>query len=215
MPTASEFDKNWSDFITAIGLTFLNWQKVEHAHYLLFNKMAQVSDEDTCSVLYYSPPSFESRRTLVTRIAGCYLSDDWNKKYTKLNGRLEKASTERNYVAHYSLNPEVIFEGEGSSQTYQIGPPRLTPIKHNKVDALKGRTAENETHVVTVAKMYQYCKTFSVLADDLKEFILAIPDQPHPKRPTANRLADIMLGPRWQRELRPNQLKIYSSDDAP
>jgi len=64
------------DLCAFMGMGLVSWQNVEDAHYLLFAKLIGAPKQEICSVLYFSPPSFESRRVLVDRLAQVGISDD-------------------------------------------------------------------------------------------------------------------------------------------
>jgi hypothetical protein len=199
--TMADDNAEWMEFLSFMALTSLDWQRVEDMHYLLFNKMVQTPNDDICSILYYQPPSFEGKRTLVDRLAQLYLPKDFHGEWSKLNKRLKNASEQRGSVAHYSLDFETTKGPTRAIADMQIGAPRLVPSPNNKIDEMKGRVRSKEKYIVTTKKMRDYVLSFRELSEDLKKFILKIPDRP-PR--SSNPLATALLGPKWKWILRPS-----------
>jgi hypothetical protein len=192
--TPKDFSDHFAEMVAQIGITIMSWQYVEDTHYLLFNKMVRVQPEDICSILYFSPPTFESRRVLVDRVAQIYLDQKiWSVRWTKLNKRLETAASQRGTVVHYSLDYEVQHDQTKPAE-YTVSSFRLAPSRYDKVQELRGRSRTSETHQVTVKKMQEHAKSFGELANDLKDFILEIPDNPN--YPTGQ-LLRVLAGPEW------------------
>ena len=121
-----------------MGAALTEWQRVEDAHYLFFLKILGAPKPEVCSVVYFSPPTFESRRVMVDRVAHYTIGEaDHKKEWKKLNKRLEKCASQRGKLAHYGLGFEIIKTGP-RWHDFEIGAPRLEPSKHNKIAALKG-----------------------------------------------------------------------------
>jgi hypothetical protein len=89
------------DLCAFMGMGLVSWQKVEDAHYLLFVKLIAAPKQEVCSVLYFSPPSFESRRVMVDRLAQVAISDaKVLKTWSKLNKDLGLQASNRGVLAH-------------------------------------------------------------------------------------------------------------------
>ncbi len=85
------------DLCAFIGMGLVSWQNVEDSHYLLFVKLIAAPKQEVCSILYFSPPSFESRRVLVDRLAQVVISDaEVLKTWSKLNKDLGSQRLTRN-----------------------------------------------------------------------------------------------------------------------
>src|SRR5438309_6132274 len=92
-----------------MGAALTEWQRVEDAHYLFFLKILGAPKEEVCSVLYFSPPSFESRRVMVDRVAQHALENsDHKKDWPKISKRLDAGASHRGRIAHYALDFEII-----------------------------------------------------------------------------------------------------------
>ena len=133
-----------TELVGFVGLVIVTWQQVEEAHYLLFAKLVGVPSDDIASILYFSPPTFESRRVLVDRIAQCTLENKAHKsEWAALNKRLGKGASNRGKIAHYSLYhlSDIRETGDPDSPIEFVSNlefPLLTPSIFNRVAALKG-----------------------------------------------------------------------------
>jgi hypothetical protein len=63
-----------------VGAALTQWQQVEDAHYLFFLKILGAPKPEVCSVIYFSPPTFESRRVMVDRVAHYTITGKEDKK---------------------------------------------------------------------------------------------------------------------------------------
>jgi hypothetical protein len=151
-----------------VGAALTQWQQVEDAHYLFFLKILGAPKPEVCSVIYFSPPTFESRRVMVDRVAQVTITNQADKKiWKKLNKRLEKAASHRGKLAHYGLGFEIIQTGPNATD-FKLGDPLLKPSMHNKIAALKGE--KPDTHRVTSQEVRGYIVDFIQLKDDLENF---------------------------------------------
>ena len=152
---------------TLMGLSLITWQAVENAHYLFFFKMLDTPHPEICSIVYFSPPSFESRRVMTNRIAQIALSDgDQKKEWKELNKRLADAAEQRGTIAHYALDFEIKITGSGPDD-FERGHARLSRSKYNRIARLK---ADESEHHVTVAELLSYIDTFDGLTKALEDF---------------------------------------------
>jgi hypothetical protein len=149
-----------------MGLTLITWQAVEDAHYLLFFKLLGTPRPEICSVVYFSPPTFESRRVMTDRIAQItILEGDQKKEWKELNKKLEAAAAQRGKIAHYALDFEIKITGPGPDD-FERGEPRLSRSKYNRITKSKA----DEEHHVTVAELRTYTDNFDALAKALDNF---------------------------------------------
>src|ERR1700737_672274 len=88
-------NKDYQYFLAFIGLALTSWTIVEEQHFLLFRKMLSSISKEICSVLYFSPPSFESRRVLVDRVAQLYLPERHLKEWDAINTDLADGASQR------------------------------------------------------------------------------------------------------------------------
>jgi hypothetical protein len=151
-----------------VGAALTQWQQVEDAHYLFFLKILGAPRPEVCSVIYFSPPTFESRRVMVDRVAHYTITGKEDKKaWKELHKRLETSASQRGKLAHYGLGFEVVKTGPNITD-FKLGRPRLEPSKHNKIAELKGETPD--THHLTSKEVRGYIATFIQLKDDLEDF---------------------------------------------
>jgi hypothetical protein len=128
-----------------MGMGLVSWQKVEDAHYLLFVKLVAAPKQEVCSVLYFSPPSFESRRVLVDRLAQVVISDaEVLKTWSKLNKDLGSQASNRGILAHCGLDYEIIYNTPAPSLDFKLGTPRLGQSRHNQIASLLGKKANKQ-----------------------------------------------------------------------
>jgi hypothetical protein len=151
-----------------VGAALTQWQQVEDAHYLFFLKLLGSPKPEVCSVIYFSPPTFESRRVMVDRVAHYTITGKEDKKsWKELHKRLETSASQRGKLAHYGLGFEVVQTGPNLID-FKLGRPRLEPSKHNKIAELKGQTLD--THHLTSREVREYIVTFIRLKNDLENF---------------------------------------------
>jgi hypothetical protein len=156
-----------------VGAALTQWQRVEDAHYLFFLKILGAPKPEVCSVIYFSPPTFESRRVMVDRVAYHMIANKEDKKtWKELHKRLETAASQRGKLAHYALGFEIIKTGPNVTD-FKLGLPRLEPSKHNKIAELKGETPD--TYHLTSKQVRDYIATFIQLQNDLEHFTKTVP----------------------------------------
>jgi hypothetical protein len=171
MAEDDETDKELSLLFQTMGIVLTRWQSVEDAHYLLFVKMLGAPKEEICSVLYFSPPSFESRRVMVDRVAHFFLQDAAHKREWKdLNKRLETGASERGRIAHYSLDFEISPGPTGTLADMTLHSPRLKPSRYNQVAVLQGKGRDNPKHKLSTKELHGYIISFTKLSVELGAF---------------------------------------------
>jgi hypothetical protein len=179
-----------------MGIALIVWQRVEDAHYLLFAKLIGAKKE-VCSILYFSPPTFESRRVVVDRLIEAVVDDkDILSRWGKLNKELQDAAKDRGKIAHYSLDFEIIYS-ETNPFSMKTGSPHLKPTSHNKISDVLGKGPKK---AVTSDTISGFVKVF----DDLEQRLEAITKEikTPPQQPPVNSLAEALrLG--WLTEERP------------
>jgi hypothetical protein len=201
--------KEATDLYSWVGITITQWQRVEDEHYLLFLKMLGAPNPQIASIIYFSPPTFESRRVMVDRVAQVFLSDAEKKKeWKKLNDRLSGAASNRGQVAHYGLDYEIVSTGESPSDL-RLGAPRLRPSKHNKIAEMKGQSHK----VLTSQKLRGYVLEFFRLEQDVNRFCNSL-DLP-PPRQGLDFLSALLPPPGWTPKLPPRHLRTIPPADEP
>jgi hypothetical protein len=171
MPAPKDTDQELSLLFQGMGMALTRWQGVEDAHYLLFLKMLGAPKEEICSVLYFSPPTFESRRVLVDRVAHYFLEDKAQKKeWSDLNKRLGDRASERGRIAHYSLSFDFKYRGPTLAHGVDVTNPHIRPSPHNKVAVLQGKTVESPKHRLTADEVLKYIESFTALERDVIAF---------------------------------------------
>jgi hypothetical protein len=206
-------NKDYQYFLAFIGLGLTSWTIVEEQHFLLFRKMLSSISKEICSVLYFSPPSFESRRVLVDRVAQLHLPESLLKEWNALNDDLADGASQRGRLAHYGLDFEVTKEEkhEDGSVSFEFGEVRLRPSSHNHVNILQKKTGEK--HTVTTQKLRDYMESFKALEARLKEFSLKMTPAP-PKVDYARGLLNFQTTPAEFPQLPPNDIQEDGSPSA-
>jgi hypothetical protein len=193
-PTRPTPEKNqYMSFLAYMGLALTSWTKVEDTHFEFFKTMLPGVNAKICSVLYHSPPTFESRRVLVDRVAELYLDKKFKKRWTKLNIELGECASHRGQLAHYGINFEITFpDGEEQSlDNFIVAAVRLRPSEHDHVKVMQGKTGEK--HTVTMAKIGVFVRRFDALKSDLGKFTLEAHGPPPP--PYVGFLSGLSLDP--------------------
>jgi hypothetical protein len=169
-------DADLGNLFSWIGIAMTQWQEVEDAHYLLFLKLLGAPKPEICSVIYFSPPTFESRRVMVDRVAYYAITDAEHKKeWRELNKRMGDCAHDRGKIAHYRLDFEISIENIDPVKV-KLGEPRLAPSSHNMIAALKGHTAEER--LVTSTEIRGYIADFMGLKKDVEDFTKRVPFPP-------------------------------------
>jgi hypothetical protein len=183
----------------AIGAAFFMWQDVEKAHFNLFLRMLGSPQWEVCAAAYYSIESFAARHTMVGRMAHYFMQEDRFKKHREqwsgLGGGLAKelkdANDNRNKLAHYNLNWDVIKvteNPEDGSVVVEFGPPSLQPLDKDLVSKLIGRTPDKPEHNLTRVQVVEYSQQFVDLGKRLEDFQESL-NLPPPQRGLAELLA--------------------------
>jgi hypothetical protein len=158
------------DLCAFLGMALVTWQKVEDTHYLLFVKLIGAPKKEVCSILYFSPPSFESRRVLVDRLAQTIITDPKIlKTWRKLNKDLDTEGSNRGKLAHYGLDYEVVFNTPEPSTDFKLGFPKLAPSRHNQIASLVGKKKTKEP--LTTKEVRNLITNFIEIEGRLNEFI--------------------------------------------
>jgi hypothetical protein len=152
-----------------MGMGLVSWQKVEDTHYLLFVKLIGAPKQEVCSILYFSPPSFESRRVLVDRLVQVVITDaEILKTWSKLNKDLGSHASNRGSLAHYGLDYEIIHSTPEPSLNFKIGAPRLAQSRHNQIASLLGKKSNKQP--LTIRDVRKFITGFVEIEEHLKEF---------------------------------------------
>jgi hypothetical protein len=151
-----------------MGMTLAIWQRLEDEHFLLFVKLLGSPKREICSAIYHGIPSFEGRRMMVDRVASfSSLTADQRTEWERIHKALEVASTDRNKIAHYSVDYEILERttNEDGSMTFDLGSPHLRPSQHN---ILKVGSPDKPGYKLTPVEMKNYMDQFIQLAETLK-----------------------------------------------
>src|ERR1700687_749332 len=137
MPSSEANDSEFLDLCRNIGLALVVWQEVEEAHFELFVKMLGSDYNEVSAVVYFSVESFEARRKMVGNMAHYFLTAKadktiWNDDKGGLQKALKDANENRNKLAHYNVEEDLLnVDEEDGVVTVDLGPPRLRPHKWN------------------------------------------------------------------------------------
>jgi hypothetical protein len=153
-----------------MGMGLATWQRVEDCHYLLFEKLLNGPSQQVCSLLYFSPPSFESRRVMVDRIAQVVIKgEEINRTWKKLNKDLGTEAAKRGKLAHYGLNYEIIYNTPEPSLDFKLGAARLAPSRYNQIAELLGNKTAKEP--LTIHEISDFITGFIAIGKRLEDFI--------------------------------------------
>jgi hypothetical protein len=169
-----------------MSLALIGWEHVEDELYLLFRKLLNYPSDSICSILYHSPPSFESRRVLLDRIIeACIMPKEARIDWKKISKRLVKASEHRGQPAHFGLGFEIEFPGQTPPLNYRFINPHLRPSLKNRLKSSQGRGYENKDNRISASKITEYIEEFSKLKSDIESFrsVLIVAQLPRSKRP--------------------------------
>jgi hypothetical protein len=162
----------------SIGFAMFTWQTVEKAHFKLFVKMLGAPRWEVCSAAYHSMESFEGRHKMVGRMAHYFMQGREYKKQRAIWGDLEKkikdANTNRNKLAHYTLEVDAIGTTLDGSALIEMK-PRVRPLSANLVDRLVGRIREKAEHDLDVVAIDRYAHEFDDLCKQLHKFVDELP----------------------------------------
>jgi hypothetical protein len=186
MPSSEGNDSEFLDLCRHIGLALVVWQEVEEAHFGLFVKMLGSDYNEVSAVVYFSVESFEARRKMVGNMAHYFLTAKadktiWNDDKGGLQKELKDANENRNKLAHYNVEEDLLnVDEEDGVVTVDLGPPRLRPHKWNLVSRLRGLTPDKPEHNLSVAEVAGYVREFRKLARRIRDFSsnLTLPPQP-------------------------------------
>jgi hypothetical protein len=161
------------DLCAYMGMGLATWQRVEDCHYQLFEKLLNGPSPTVCSILYFSPPTFESRRVLVDRIAQVLIADkEIKKEWEKLNKDLSTEAAKRGKLAHYGLDYEIVYNTPQPSLDFKMGAPRLAPSRYNQTAELLGNKTAKEP--LTIRKIRDFIVSFMEIEDRLEAFLKAL-----------------------------------------
>jgi hypothetical protein len=185
MPSSEGNDSEFLDLCRHIGLALVVWQEVEEAHFELFVKMLGSDYNEVSAVVYFSVESFEARRKMVGNMAHYFLTAKadktiWNDDKGGLQKALKDANENRNKLAHYNVEEDLLnVDEEDGVVTVDLGPPRLRPHKWNLVSRLRGLTPDKPEHNLSVAEVAGYVREFRKLARRIRDFSsnLTLPPQ--------------------------------------
>jgi hypothetical protein len=163
-----------------IGLGLVTWQRVEDVHFKIFLRMLNVPLIDVSSVAYYSLESFDARNTTLDRMAHYFLAPKQLKqqriKWQGLHKRLKDGNLNRNKLAHYSVDYDLINMREmpDGSVVFDVTPHSLRPARWNFVSRLLGRTPDKEDHNLGADQIKRYIIDFRQLVGEMELFHVSI-----------------------------------------
>ena len=173
--------RHFTDLYVGMGLALSGWAKVEDALFNLMVRVLRTLRVDAVSILYFSAPSFESRRVLVDRLVKqCVHDEHKNKKWTKISKRLGDASKNRGKLAHYGVTVPISNKQEimaaillGEKPIFKRDKPELIPSEHNII-----KSREVEKLSVSSSKILEFIKEFYNLEEELLGFKDSLPALP-------------------------------------
>jgi hypothetical protein len=167
-------DDDFNDLCMRIGFALAVWQRVEEAHYDLFLDMLEVPDGSVPSVVYFSVESFDARRKMVGRMAHYYLkTSEQKKEWGEIDKQLKDMNGNRNKLAHYGIEVEVIVHDTPSEDRLgmlEFGGARVQPSRRNRVNELLGRTPDRDIHNLNAEMIDAYIISFSAAAQRIQQF---------------------------------------------
>jgi hypothetical protein len=195
MVSSSPSRNDFADLCYHIGLALVTWQRVEDVHFKIFLKMLDVPLSNVSSVAYYNLEGFEARNTMLDRMAHYFLEPRRFKQqrivWQNLHKRLKDANLNRNKLAHYTANYDLINQRDlpDGSIAFDVTPHTLRPAEWNFVSRLLGRTPDKEEHNVGVDQIKRYVVDFRQLEQQMELFHVSL------GQPTANPLPAPRLPP--------------------
>ena len=89
MPASNEdrFDE-WKELLARMGYAMMLWAMVEESLFKLFSNLLRSPSLEIDSAVFYSSPSFESKKVLTDRVAKLALNSDGQAKWSALFKRL-------------------------------------------------------------------------------------------------------------------------------
>ena len=171
------FDE-FQDLCYHIGLALVTWQDVEEAHFKLFFKATGASDVDVASLVYHATESFVARHTMLGRVVDVFLQKTaqadilkrrWDDGVTGLKKLLKDAGLDRNKLAHYTWENEILSQTElpDASLEIRFGGPRLQASAYNAVSRVLGYTPDKQDHSLDIKAVRNYINRFRELAERL------------------------------------------------
>src|SRR5258708_7429891 len=110
---ADQIESDYRSLVMMMGMTLIAWTSVEDALYDVFGSLLQSPNKAVCSAIFFGPPSFEGKRTLVDKVAqAAWISLTQKIAWIDLNKRLKGGSEQRGKVAHYALHRPVLNNDE-------------------------------------------------------------------------------------------------------
>lgn len=168
-----------------MGLGLTAWESVENEHFFLFRKLLNYTADHICSVLYHSPPTFESKRVLVDKLIDAnVIPNNFKNEWSKINRRLASASEHRGNIAHFGLGFEIEYISR-SHLTYRLVNPHLRPSLQNRLKSMQNKGYDNPKYRIPESTLHEYIEEFRNLADEIEEFRnkLVMGRLPRAKRP--------------------------------
>ena len=190
--------------LLSMGLAMHLWAGVEDALFLLFSSILRSPSETMDSIVFYSCPSFESKRVLTDRLSQKVLTSEDHKRWESINKRLIDESSFRGKIAHYGIDHEVqnnnailaaLLKDKAPPDPI-LGPPHLRRSKKNKISV--GKKGQLTTDSKDILK---HCNSFSLLSDDIKSLSQSVKLSHIHLSPTpANSLSSFLHYPGTQEE---------------
>jgi hypothetical protein len=178
--SADEGEDDAGALFKAIGFALWTWQGVEKAHFKLYLRMLGAPQWEVCAAAYYSIESFAARNAMVWRMAHYFLQGNNYKSHLKqwsgggkgLYKELKDANDNRNKLAHYTLDWDVVGITKNPDETVdvELGPPTWRPVKTDLAAPLMGRTPDRLEHNLTWRAVYEYGNQFAALGKRLDAF---------------------------------------------
>jgi hypothetical protein len=186
--TEGEFNSIFSALVRGIGLAIHEWAQVEDSMFSLFHNLLRSSNEEISSIVFYSCPSFESKRVLMDRLASVGLSAEDNATWTVICKKLTDEGEFRGRIAHYGIETKIsnlraVLDAEQRGETLEMEfhEPILRRTPKNKIPI--GKKVRNKPLIsrTTISDVFAHIELSRKLREEIDDFTKAIaPKYPNP-----------------------------------
>jgi hypothetical protein len=197
--------EQWKELFCSMGLALHLWAQIEENLFHLFSRLLRSPSPDIDSVVFYSCPSFESKRTLTDRLAQIVLENDDDKEtWSSLRTRLDSGGSFRGTIAHFSVSFDIYnfneialnIINERTKATPQTGAPYLRRSTKNKIPLSKKSKHKTLSTRTEIRHIKDHCVQFESLRDDVSAFATRLETKlPHPQVTILNTLQDLFRSP--------------------
>jgi hypothetical protein len=143
-----------------LGVTLLSSQKIEQAHYGLFEKILGVP-RNIGSTIYFHLPSFGGRCDLLNKLIKKKLDEDRINEWDEISKRIRVASQERNKMAHYRMSVGFVDEHLENIDDWKLM-VRMEQAYHKEKQKVPSR--------LSIADIFNHNKRYEKLSKDINMF---------------------------------------------